>query len=49
MQDDDGPREVVIRRGWPDGRRDWREGDRDVSDRPMRFDFPRFGLFGSDD
>jgi hypothetical protein len=56
MRDDDGPRDVMIRRdwrddrdrgGWREDRRDWRES-RDDSDRPMRFGFPNFNLFGPD-
>jgi hypothetical protein len=42
MQDDDAPRDVVIRR---DDRRDWRE-DRDDSDQPPSIQFPRINLFG---
>jgi hypothetical protein len=49
MQDDDGPRDVVVRR---DDRRNWRD-DRDARQDyvppPTRFGAPAFGLFGSDD
>jgi len=48
MQDDDGPRDVVVRRDWRDDRRNWRD-DRDVPPPPPRFGAPAFGLFGSDD
>jgi hypothetical protein len=46
MQDDDGPRGVVIRRDDYD-RRNWRD-DRADSDPPARFAFPGFNLFGSE-
>jgi hypothetical protein len=38
MADDDGPRDVVIRRDWREDRADY--------DQPARFGFPRFNLFG---
>ncbi len=49
MQDDDGPRDVVIRRDLRDDydRRGWRE-DRADSDQPARFGFPRFNFLGPD-
>jgi hypothetical protein len=56
MQDDDAPRDVVIRRDWRDDRHGWggdRRGqreDRDEdSDRPIRIPFPGFNLFRTDD
>ena len=48
MQDDDGPRDVVVRRDWRDDRRNWRD-DRDGPSPSPRFGAPAFGLFGSDD
>jgi hypothetical protein len=52
MQDDNGPRDAVVRRDWRNDRRSWRD-DRDAreDDGPpvTRFGAPAFGLFGSDD
>jgi hypothetical protein len=48
MQDDDGPRDVVVRR---DGRRNWRD-DRDAREDngpPARSGFPGFTVFGPED
>jgi hypothetical protein len=41
MQDDDAPRDVVIRRDWRDERNDY--------GRPEGMPFPRLSLFGSED
>jgi hypothetical protein len=48
MQDDDAPRDVVIRR---DDRRDWRDDRDQEPDRPppFPFPFPRMNLFGAPD
>jgi hypothetical protein len=45
MQDDDAPRDVVIRRDWHDDRRDYRD---DSTGPPVRMGFPPFNLFGPD-
>ena len=51
MQDDDGPRDVVVRRDWRDDRRNWRD-DRDAREDtgpPARSGFPGFTVFGPED
>jgi hypothetical protein len=51
MQDDDGPRDVVVRRDWRDDRRSWRD-DRDAREDngpPARSGFPGFTVFGPED
>jgi hypothetical protein len=51
MQDDDGPRDVVVRRDWRDARRNWRD-DRDAREDygpPARPAVPGFTVFGPED
>jgi hypothetical protein len=51
MHDDDGPRDVVVRRDWRDDRRSWRD-DRDAREDngpPARSGFPGFTVFGPED
>jgi hypothetical protein len=51
MQDDDGPRDVVVRRDWRDDRRSWSDNRdaREDNGPPARSGFPGFTVFGPED